>query len=88
MSLLSSALSIPRKRRGADWNPEELELALAWLQGKITAMQATKASGLKNHSSWYFRVSVVLQRAMADGAVLVQLVPKSLDKKRGGGAAA
>ena len=71
-TLLEKALNV-RTRKPMEYDPERLELALAWLSGRITLTQATAAMQLKpnRHQQAIYALARAIKHAYLNGELIV-----------------
>jgi hypothetical protein len=76
LTLVDKAMLAPKRksRYGTVPTTEEIDLVLAWLQGKVTTRQAMIATGIGNLTNFRYRAATVMTYAVQNGLVLVQRV--------------
>lgn len=71
-TLLEKALAIPiRNYKNGESSPEEIELAVAWLQGKITVSQIAMVMDTRP-STMQSKLSILLRDAYNKGKLVVR----------------
>ena len=72
-SLLEKALTAKRPdKRLERITPEEIELALAWLQDEVTLTQVAYALGMKGPGNAVSRMAVIIREAYRAGLIKVK----------------
>ena len=80
MTLLEKALKEQNgATTGLKHSPDELELAIAWAQGKIGARAGAAALGLGQSSNFYAKAASILRDGLAAGKIKIVVV-KNEDK--------
>ena len=71
-TLLEKALEVKRGRRlKRDVSEEEIEVALAWMVGKVGVTQVCVAMGKKKAGTILYRIAVVLREAYTRGKLKI-----------------
>ena len=70
-TLLEKALAVPVRNKTQCANKEHADLALAWIQGRITLGQAATGLGLNNPSSAYCSLAMALRAAFESGLLVI-----------------
>lgn len=73
-TLLQKALNVKDKRKKTIGSFEELELAVAYTQGVITARQAAIALGFKHPGNTTHRVTRLLRWGIENGKLKLELL--------------
>jgi hypothetical protein len=72
LTLLDKAMSRPNcARTHEDISDEQIDVALAWMEGTITGSQATYALGHTNRANTQARFAVILREAYRRGKLKV-----------------
>lgn len=87
MSMLEKAMATKAPRGGgrpvAD---EEIELVLAWLEGKLTIKQVSVAYDNKSHNSCVYRMLTVLKQAFVRNKIQLASQDNAINSDRGSAA--
>lgn len=70
-SLLDKALSSTTKRQ-SKVSMEDVELAIAYVMGKVNTVQISKAYGNTSKTTCVYRMAVALKRAYKEGLLAVR----------------
>ncbi|MDD2869631.1 hypothetical protein [Neomegalonema sp.] len=72
MNLLEKAMSAKPERKTKIASQEEIDLALAWIQGKVTATQVNIAYTDSRTSTHYlYRMAIALRTAFNNGQIKI-----------------
>jgi len=77
VSLLTKALQVKSKPNKRKSTPDELELAVAYFRGEVTARQVASVLGFDPRGSTAMvKMSAILRRGIFNGSVQIKLVVK------------